>query len=148
MRCPECNADSRVIDSRTGEHSTRRRRQCTECGVRFTTQERIERRIPTVVKKNGRREPFSREKVLHGIVLACRKRPIDPLAMEALVGQVEDALDALKMQEVPASQVGEIVMDVLRQVDEVAYVRFASVYRAFDGVGQFIETIQPLREGE
>ncbi|MBT3218814.1 MAG: transcriptional repressor NrdR [Proteobacteria bacterium] len=148
MRCPECNADSRVIDSRTGENSTRRRRQCTECGVRFTTQERIELRMPTIVKKNGLREPFSREKVLHGIVLACQKRPIDPAAMEELVGQVEKSLDSLRLPEVPASQVGEIVMDVLRDVDEVAYVRFASVYRAFESADQFIETIHPLQEGQ
>jgi transcriptional repressor NrdR len=106
----------------------------------------VERRLPWIVKKDGRREPFVREKVLHGIALACRKRPIDAAIMEDAVRRVETQLETMRDAEVPSSVVGEAVMQVLRDIDEVAYVRFASVYREFGGVEQFIETIRPLRE--
>lgn len=147
MRCPKCqHDDSKVIDSRTSGDVIRRRRECLDCGERFTTHERVEVRLPWVVKKDGRREPFVREKVLHGIALACRKRPIDATAMEEAVRRVETALENLREAEVSSSIVGGLVMQVLRDVDEVAYVRFASVYREFESVGQFVETIRPLRE--
>ena len=135
-----------MVDSRTAGSAIRRRRECQTCGSRFTTHERVERRLPWVVKKNGAKELFSAEKVLHGLRLACRKRPIGAEGLEELVRLIEDRLDALRVSEVTSSEVGEAVMGVLRDVDEVAYVRFASVYKAFENVDQFVETILPLRE--
>ena len=147
MKCPVCHdEESRVVDSRTAGDSIRRRRQCVGCDARYTTHERIEYRVPWVVKKDGRREPFSRDKVLHGIVLACRKRPVDMSAMEAAVKDVEAKLELLREAEVPSSVVGAAVMNVLQEVDQVAHVRFASVYREFESVDQFIEAIKPLQE--
>ena len=147
MRCPACDdADTRVVDSRTTGESVRRRRQCQACGERFTTHERPERRTLWVVKKDGRREPFARGKLLHGLALACRKRPIDDAGLDAIARGVETRLEQLREEDVPASAVGEAVMTELRDVDEVAYVRFASVYGAFESVEQFIDAIQPLRE--
>ncbi len=149
MRCPVCqHPDSRVVDSRAAGDAIRRRRSCLECGHRFTTLERAELRLPLIVKKDGRREPFSHEKVLHGISLACRKRPVDPEQLEGAVQLVESRLVALRKHEVPSAEVGGVVMDVLREVDDVAYVRFASVYREFESVEQFADAILPLREGE
>jgi transcriptional repressor NrdR len=146
MRCPVCDAeDSKVVDSRTSQDAVRRRRECLRCGERFTTHERVERRAVWIVKKDGRKEPFSRDKVLSGVALACRKRPVDAAQMEALAERVEAALDARRDAEIPSAVVGEAVLDALREVDEVAWVRFASVYRAFDSVEQFVETIAPLR---
>lgn len=145
MRCPACShEESRVIDSRTSAESIRRRRQCANCGARFTTHERRERRLPWIRKRDGRREPYSREKVLHGLSLAVRKRKIEPGTLDAAVDRVEAALEG--PAEIPASAVGEAVMAVLREVDAVAYVRFASVYQQFESVEQFIEAIRPLRE--
>jgi transcriptional repressor NrdR len=147
MRCPKCqHPDSKVIDSRTSGDTIRRRRECLSCAERFTTHEHIEARLPWVVKKDGRREPFAREKVLHGIALACRKRPIDAAAMDEAVRRVEQSLENLRENEVGSSVVGELVMSVLRDIDEVAYVRFASVYREFGSADQFIQTIRPLME--
>jgi transcriptional repressor NrdR len=145
MRCPECqHDDSKVIDSRPGDDAIRRRRECLQCGHRFTTHERIERRLPWVVKRDGRREPFVREKLLHGLALACRKRPVDAAQMEEVVRRVESGLEASRDAEVPSSAVGRALMEEIRQVDEVAYVRFASVYQAFDDAGQFADIIRPL----
>lgn len=147
MKCPKCqHDDSKVTDSRVSGDAIRRRRECLECGERFTTHERLETRVPWVVKKDGRRETFAREKVVHGIALACRKRPVDAAKMEEIVRQVEIRLESTREAEVPSSFVGEMVMESLREVDAVAYVRFASVYKAFESVEQFIETIHPLRE--
>ncbi|MEQ1501701.1 MAG: transcriptional regulator NrdR [Myxococcota bacterium] len=138
MKCPACHhVDSKVVDSRDAGDAIRRRRSCLACGHRFTTLERLEVRLPMVVKRDGRREPFSRDKVLHGIALACRKRPIDADRREAAVLQVEAALVELREAEVRSSAVGEIVMRVLEELDAVAYVRFASVYRQFESVEQF-----------
>jgi transcriptional repressor NrdR len=151
MRCPKCHfPDSKVIDSRTSGDTIRRRRECLSepCGERFTTHERMESRIPWIVKKDGRRLHFAREKVLRGIELACRKRPVDAAAMEQAVRRVEELLESIREQEVLSSVVGEAVMDVLRDIDEVAYVRFASVYRNFESVDQFVDAIRPLREGQ
>lgn len=147
MRCPACqHPDSRVVDSRTAGDAIRRRRSCLECGNRFTTLERVEVRLPWILKKDGRREPFSHDKVLHGIVLACRKRPIDPDQLQGAVQLVEARLVALRKPEVTSAEVGGVVMDVLREVDAVAYVRFASVYREFESIEQFADAILPLRE--
>ena len=132
------------MDSRTSAESIRRRRQCVACGARFTTHERTERRLLWVIKKSGRREPYSREKVLHGIALACQKRPVDSPHMEHAANQVEARLTG--MHEVPAREVGAAVMAVLREIDPVAYVRFASVYQQFESVQQFVDVIDPLRE--
>jgi transcriptional repressor NrdR len=149
MRCPECqHPDTRVIDSRNAGDHIRRRRECLDCGARYTTHERLERPVIWVIKKTGGKEPFTRDKVLHGISLACRKRPIDANAMREAVEQVQHSLEARRETEIPSSVVGETVMEVLRDVDEVAYVRFASVYRAFESVGQFVDAIRPLREGK
>ena len=147
MRCPGCGQDdSRVVDSRTTGDTIRRRRKCGGCGERFTTHERLEQRLPWVEKRDGRQELFSREKLLHGIALACRKRPVDQREMEAAADRVEGALENLSV--VPVGRIGDEVMTVLRGVDPVAYVRFASVYQQFESVEQFIETIAPLREGD
>ena len=147
MRCPDCqHPESRVIDSRTAGDAIRRRRSCQQCGHRFTTLERLEVRLPWVLKADGRKEPFQRDKVLHGIALACRKRNLDAETLEDAVREVEQRLVALRIGEVPSLQVGEIVMGVLRGVDAVAYVRFASVYRAFESVDEFAEAILQVRE--
>ena len=147
MRCPECDHDeTRVVDSRTAGGGIRRRRECSACNARFTTQERVEQRVPWVLKKTGGREPFSRDKVLHGIALACRKRPVSPEDLERAVRQVEARLVAFREPEVPTQRVGETVMEVLRDLDAVAYVRFASVYGAFESVDEFAEVITQLSE--
>ena len=147
MRCPECqHSESKVIDSRSAVDSIRRRRECLACSGRFTTHERVERLLPWVQKKNDKKEPFKAEKILKGIALACRKRPIDALTQQEAVREVESRLLAMHCDEVLSSVVGQAVMDVLREIDEVAYLRFASVYREFESVEQFMETIRPLRE--
>lgn len=148
MRCPECqHEDTRVVDSRTHGDAIRRRRQCSACNARFTTHERLEQRLPWILKKDGRREPFSRDKVLHGIALACRKRPVDATGMDEAVRRVEQRIIALREPEIPSDRVGQAVMAVLQEVDAVAYVRFASVYQQFESVAQFAEAISPLQEG-
>lgn len=145
MRCPACQHDeSRVVDSRDTGGAIRRRRGCLSCGHRFTTLERIELRLPWVVKRDGRREPFSRDKVQRGIALACRKRPVSPEALEQAVQEVEQQLLEGRDAEVSSEAVGEAVMEALRSVDPVAYVRFASVYRQFESVEQFGDAIRTL----
>jgi len=147
MQCPTCDSlDLRVVDSRNAGDAIRRRRECQGCGGRFTTHERLEQRTIWVQKKDGRKELFSREKVLRGVALACRKRPIDGAALDDVVRRVEACLEAGKEATLPAADVGEAVMSVLRVVDDVAYVRFASVYREFESVEQFVDEIRPLRE--
>ncbi len=149
MRCPKCHfPDSKVIDSRTSGDSIRRRRECLAegCAERFTTHERLEARIPWIVKKDGRREPFARDKVYRGISLAGRKRPIEPATIDEAVRKVEAFLEGLRETEVPSAVVGQAVMDVLKDIDQVAYIRFASVYQEFESVEKFVETIRPLRE--
>ena len=147
MRCPACqHAESRVIDSRTTGDAIRRRRSCQNCQHRFTTLERLEQRLPWILKQDGRREPFSHDKVLHGIALACRKRPLTAEDLEEAVRAVEQKLVNLRETEVPSAQVGQIVMDVLRDIDAVAYVRFASVYQAFESVDEFAEAILQVRD--
>jgi transcriptional repressor NrdR len=131
--CPLCrSADNRVIDSRDDNSAVRRRRECQQCRHRFTTYERIESSRLFVVKKDGRREPYSREKILNGLRKACEKRPVPDAAMQEVADRIERELSARGESEVPSSAVGEIVMASLRGLDKVAYVRFASVYREFD----------------
>jgi len=147
MKCPECDATgTKVKDSRDTGDLVWRRRECSACGLRFTTHERFERRLPFIVKKSGSREPYNHQKVHQGVAIACRKRPVSPQDLEAVVRGVETRLLALRASEVDSSVVGEAVMAELRDVDEVAYIRFCSVYHEFDGVEQFIDAIQPLQE--
>lgn len=141
MRCPSCqHDDSRVIDSRTAGDAIRRRRVCGSCGYRFTTHERVELRMPWVIKKDGQREPWAPDKLLHGLHLACRKRPIADEGITNAVQQVEKRV--FTESEVTTAYIGEQVMEVLRELDAVAYVRFASVYGAFESVEQFADAIR------
>jgi transcriptional repressor NrdR len=151
MRCPYCgHPEDKVVDSReAGEgQSTRRRRECLGCSRRFTTYERIEEILPAVVKKDGRREPFDRKKILEGLVRACQKRPISSAQIEALISAVERQVQELGEKEVPSRVVGEAVMARLRELDPVAFVRFASVYRAFEDVGDFMSELEGLAGGK
>ncbi|TCL69944.1 transcriptional repressor NrdR [Hydrogenispora ethanolica] len=157
MRCPFCAApDSKVIDSRASEegNTIRRRRECLVCLKRFTTYERIEETQLIVIKKDGRREPFSRSKILNGLVKACEKRPVPYAALEKLVDRVERELRNRMDQEIPSSAVGELLMEGLKDIDEVAYVRFASVYRQFKDLAIFMQELQDMlgtrtkKEGE
>ena len=147
MKCPFCNQDdTRVVDSRPADDnsSIRRRRLCDACGKRFTTYEKIEVPMFMVVKKDARREVFDRNKVLNGIVKACEKRPVSMDQMEAMVSEIEKQLSNRMEKEVDSTYIGELIMEQLKQVDEVAYVRFASVYRQFTDVNTFIKEIEKL----
>ncbi len=149
MRCPFCSRfDDKVIDSRTAREGEviRRRRECLECKRRFTTYERIEENLPAIVKKDNRRETFDRTKVMAGLKKACEKRPISSVALEASVDRIEKRIQEYGESEVPARVVGEEVMRELHQLDQVAYVRFASVYREFKDIDQFMETIKSLAQ--
>lgn len=151
MRCPYCgHPEDRVVDSREAQdgHVTRRRRECLGCGRRFTTYERIEEILPQVVKKDGRREAFDRKKIVEGLTRACQKRPVSAEQIEALVAEVERSLVELGEREIPTARIGEAVMTRLRALDEVAYVRFASVYRAFRDVGEFMSELEGLARRE
>ena len=147
MKCPFCdNPDTRVIDSRPTEegHAIRRRRGCDKCNKRVTTYEKVEETILMVVKKDGKREAFDRSKLLRGIARACEKRPVTMAAMEGMVDEIERNLGSTMEKEVASDRIGELVMDQLKQVDEVAYVRFASVYRQFTDVNTFVKEIEKL----
>ncbi|TKJ40606.1 transcriptional regulator NrdR [candidate division LCP-89 bacterium B3_LCP] len=147
MRCPQCdNLGSRVLDSRPLRHSRaiRRRRQCEHCGSRYTTYEQIVVHIPVVTKHDSRREPFDRSKLIRGIELACSKLPIPRPRLETICDEIESALADLGSEEVTSRQIGESVMDHLRRLHPVAYVRFASVYRRFNDAGQFLEEVDRL----
>ena len=145
MNCPYCGfEDSKVIDSRASEGGIRRRRQCLACGQRFSTIERTELGVLLVAKKDGRREEFSRDKILLGVRRACEKRPIPLGAIEALVDDIEARVHALGKAEVPTRFIGELVMERLRDLDDVAYIRFASVYRAFRDVEDLKEELASL----
>jgi len=134
------------VDSREAQdgNATRRRRECAGCGRRFTTYERIEEILPHVVKKDGRREPFDRKKIVEGVSRACQKRPVSAEQVEALVAAVERELQELGEREIRTPYIGEAVMKRLRALDEVAYVRFASVYRAFRDVAEFMSELEHL----
>lgn len=149
MKCPFCNRlDDKVIDSRTAREGEviRRRRECFGCRRRFTTYERIEENLPTIVKKDNRRETFDRAKVMAGLKKACEKRPISSDMLEAAVDRIEKRLQDLGESEIQGRVVGEEVMRELHGLDQVAYVRFASVYREFKDIDQFMETIKSLAQ--
>ncbi len=147
MRCPSCgHEEDKVVDSRSTKEGSavRRRRECLKCRHRFTTYEYIEQTPVMVVKKDGRREPFSREKILNGLLRACEKRPVSREALEALVDDVEQAIGSKVRDEIPSSEIGNEVMKLLAGLDQVAYVRFASVYREFKDVTQFMEELRRI----
>lgn len=147
MKCPYCeNLDTKVIDSRPTEegHAIRRRRGCEKCGKRFTTYEKVEETIIMIIKKDGSREAFDRNKVMNGIVKACEKRPVPVADMERIVNEIERGLNNMMEKEIESTFIGELVMDQLKKLDEVAYVRFASVYRQFTDVNTFIKEIEKL----
>ncbi len=145
MKCPYCDhPDSKVIDSRPTEegHAIRRRRECVRCGKRFTTYEKVEEILFMVVKRDGRRESFDRNKILNGIIRACEKRPVSLEQMETVVSDIERTLNNMMEKEISSEAIGEVVMEKLKDLDEVAYVRFASVYRQFKDVGTFVAEIE------
>ena len=147
MRCPKCGGqDDKVVDSRSSREGAtiRRRRECIACGHRFTTYEEVERGGLVVVKRDGRREEFSKEKLFSGIKKACQKRPISPKAIEDLVEKIWEAVNNRFDSEVPAEFIGKMVMDDLRELDDVAYVRFASVYRRFQEATDFVHEVKKL----
>jgi transcriptional repressor NrdR len=150
MKCPFCgHLEDKVIDSRAGKDGEviRRRRECLKCERRFTSYERIEEMMPLVIKKDGRREPFDRQKILHGLEKALEKRPVPVEAREKAVNSVERKLLAMGLREVPSSVIGEEVMGCLRDLDKVAYVRFASVYRQFKDIDDLMDEVKTLFEG-
>ncbi|MFM7076805.1 MAG: transcriptional regulator NrdR [Planctomycetaceae bacterium] len=147
MRCPFCRTDNdRVIDSRSIDDGAniRRRRECLACRRRFTTYERVERQLLSVVKKGGVREPFDREKIRSGLAIACGKRPVTDQTIEGIVSAVEQECHDAFETEVPSRMIGERVMELLRGVDQVAYVRFASVYREFKDARDFVHEVEPI----
>jgi transcriptional repressor NrdR len=147
MKCPSCKYNgTRVVDSRPVDEgrSIRRRRECEVCSYRFTTFEKVEEFPLIVVKKEGTREEFSREKMLRGLVKACEKRPVSLDTLDSITGDIEKELRNEGSSEVPSEKIGELVMDRLAKVDEVAYVRFASVYRQFKDINVFIDELKDL----
>ena len=149
MRCPFClHSDSKVLDSRQTEEgaSIRRRRECASCRKRFTTYERLDEMPFLVIKKDGGREAFSRAKILNGMLRACEKRPISTETIEAIMVEIDREVRSGPEKEVPSAYIGELVMDKLRELDDVAYVRFASVYRQFKDIDRFIEELQQMRK--
>lgn len=147
MKCPHCaSANNHVIDSRLSKEgdTTRRRRQCDDCQGRFTTYERIEEIFPQIIKKDGRREPYDRKKVMLGVQKACEKRPVSMEALENLVHRLEQDLQGLGEKEIPSTEIGERIMTALHELDQVAYVRFASVYREFKDINAFMEELSGL----
>jgi transcriptional repressor NrdR len=145
MICPFCKNDNdKVVDSRVSGSSIRRRRECCACGRRFTTREYIELQPLTVIKRSGEREPFQREKLLRGIMNSCKKRPVSIDDIELLATRVENSLQMSESFEVSYDQIGNLVMQELKKLDAVAYVRFASIYREFKEVGEFVDQIKTL----
>lgn len=152
MKCPFCGfIDTRVVDSRLGRegNSIRRRRECIECVRRFTTYERVEEMLPLVIKKDGRREHFDRSKIIAGMQRACEKRPVSIATVEKTVDMLELRFQEAGEREIESSRIGEAVMAALREMDEVAYVRFASVYRQFKDINEFMSELKGiLAKGE
>ena len=147
MNCPYCNhPDNRVVDSRDVRDGSeiRRRRECAGCERRFTTYERVDELPTTVVKRDGRRESFDREKLLNGLLRACEKRPVPRRELLAMVDTVESTLARREVREMSTEEIGNMVIDELRRLDQVAYVRFASVYRSFEDVNQFMDELKTL----
>lgn len=147
MNCPFCShADTRVVDSRLGRegNNIRRRRECEKCSKRFTTYERVEEMLPLVVKKDGRREAFDRQKIVAGMQRACEKRPVSIAAIEQFVDRLEQTLQESGDKEIPSNRIGEAVMAALHEIDQVAYVRFASVYREFRDINEFMSELTEI----
>ncbi len=147
MKCPFCGfQEDKVVDSRTSKNgmAVRRRRECLECGKRFTTYEQVEEILPMVVKKDNRREPFDRFKILSGIRKACEKRPVSTARLEQTVDEIEKVIQNKLEKEIPGGEIGELVMRKLAELDEVAYVRFASVYRQFKDINAFMDELKHL----
>ncbi len=147
MKCPHCDhLESKVLDSRLSKEmdTIRRRRECLKCGKRFTTAERLEEGLPLVIKKDDRREVFDRTKILNGLKKACEKRPISITNLEKIVSRIEYNLLERGEHEIGASEIGQMVMEELRKLDEVAYVRFASVYRQFKDINEFMSELKDL----
>jgi len=147
MKCPFCSfSDSKVVDSRPdkGGAAIRRRRECESCGKRFTTHERVEEVLPLVTKRDGRREPFDRMKLVAGLQKACEKRPVSVETIEKLVDRLETRMQESGEREVPTTTLGEWIMSELHGIDQVAYVRFASVYRSFKDISEFMVELQDL----
>ena len=148
MHCPFCpNEETQVLDSRVSEdgRAVRRRRRCEKCDKRFTTYERIELSMPTLVKKDGSRVDYSRDKILGSMRKALRKRPVSSEALEAAIAQLEEKLISLGEKEIPTSRIGELVMRELKKLDKVAYIRYASVYRSFEDIESFESALKELR---
>lgn len=144
MLCPACeHPKSDVLETRASGDGIRRRRQCQACEERFTTHERIDRKTPLIIKKDGTREPFDRDKVLEGLRIACRKRPISARHLEEAASKVEAAIAARGIAEVPAAEVGNVVLNQLKSMDLVGYLRFASVYQEVQSAEDFLELLQP-----
>ncbi len=151
MRCPFCgHLEDKVIDSRTSREgdAIRRRRECLKCRKRFTSYERVEEILPLVIKKDGRREPFERNKILTGLKKACEKRPVGIDILEGVADSIEKRVISLGVKEIPSSWIGENVMYHLKELDKVAYVRFASVYRQFKDIDELMEEVKTLLDGE
>ncbi|SAI72899.1 transcriptional regulator NrdR [Bordetella ansorpii] len=147
MKCPFCgNADTQVVDSRVSEEgdTIRRRRRCLSCDKRFTTYERVELAMPSVVKRNGSRTDYDAAKLRGSLSLALRKRPVSTADVDGAVARIEDVLLASGVREVPSERIGELVMAELKKLDKVAYVRFASVYKSFEDIGEFVEAIREM----
>jgi len=147
VKCPFCaNPEDKVVDSREGKEGrvVRRRRECLSCSRRFTTYERVDEIPFMVVKKDGRREPFDRNKLLTGLVKACEKRPVPMSSLEKVVDEIENLMQESPEKELPASVIGERLMECLKEMDQVAYVRFASVYRQFGDLNEFMEELKGL----
>lgn len=151
MKCPYCShTESKVADSRPTEdgEKIRRRRECLKCGKRFTTYEIIETTPIIVIKRNGLREPFIADKLLNGLLRACEKRPVEIAQLEKIVENVEATLLNSLEKEVPSTYIGELALSNLKNIDQVAYIRFASVYRNFDDVSSFLDELKKLNEDE
>jgi transcriptional repressor NrdR len=149
MRCPKCgDVDSKVLDSRVSEdgRAIRRRRECYSCKYRFTTYEKVEETPIMVIKKNNERQSFSRDKILKGLLRACEKRPIPIEKIEDVVNKIEQKIRNSMVKEIKSSEVGNLVMKYLKELDEVAYVRFASVYRRFKDVSGFVKEVEKLKK--
>lgn len=148
MKCPNCGGETGVIDSRVMSEGVRRRRQCNSCGFRFSTMERVIAKALFVVKKDGRREVFQREKLLTGIRKACEKRPLPIGTIEKMVDEIEEELFKMGKKEVPSYIIGDMVMERLKKIDHIAYIRFASVYRQFPDLASLKEAVNSLAQGE
>lgn len=149
MKCPFCESqEDKVIDSRVSKegNAIRRRRECLKCGKRFTSYERVEELAPMVIKKDGRRESFNADKIRSGLLIACKKRPIETDKIDEIVDNIEKKLIGLGEKEIPSSSIGEEIMAALKELDKVAYVRFASVYHQFKDINELMDEVKTLFE--